>query len=382
MKYFLTLLLAVLACLPLAAQESFPAGTRPASTTISMKGWPRIDNENRVYFGISAPEATHVIADICNKKYELQRDEKGFWTGRTDPLVVGEHYYFMEIDGARVSDPGTETIYGCNAMASWIEIPEDPAEAAYYTFNPDIPHGQVRECRFWSPSGQKARRIFVYTPAEYETNLTATYPVLYLQHGMAEDERGWHQQGHLAHILDGQIASGKCVPMIVVMENGECDYGFGAKPGETMDQFGAAFEGILLNETIPYVEKTFRARTDREGRAMAGLSWGGKQTFDIALRHTDRFAWVGAFSGAIFLMPGTKVETLYDGVFANPEQFNAQVHVLFLGMGTEENFGADRLSKMLTEAGIRNVYYSSPGTAHEWLTWRRCLNQFVPLIFR
>ena len=76
MKYFLTLLLAVLACLPLAAQESFPAGTRPASTTISMKGWPRIDNENRVYFGISAPEATHVIADICNKKYELQRDEK------------------------------------------------------------------------------------------------------------------------------------------------------------------------------------------------------------------------------------------------------------------------------------------------------------------
>ena len=76
------------------------------------------------------------------------------------------------------------------------------------------------------------------------------------------------------------------------------------------------------------------------------------------------------------------VETLYDGVFANPEQFNAQVHVLFLGMGTEENFGADRFSQMLTEAGIHNVYYSSPGTAHEWLTWRRCLNQFIPLIFR
>ena len=115
---------------------------------------------------------------------------------------------------------------------------------------------------------------------------------------------------------------------------------------------------------------------------MAGLSWGGHQTFDVALGNLDKFAYIGTFSGAIFMMPGTDMKTLYDGVFADASSFNKKVKVLFMGMGSEENFGADTFCKSLSEIGINNTYFESPGTAHEWLTWRRCLNAFIPLIFR
>ena len=119
-----------------------------------------------------------------------------------------------------------------------------------------------------------------------------------------------------------------------------------------------------------------------DNRAMAGLSWGGKQTFDIALTNLGTFSYVGAFSGAIFLPPQTDWSTLYGGAFADPEAFSEKVKVLFMGMGSEENFGADRMAASLNERGIDAIYYESPGTAHEWLTWRRCLNEFLPMLFR
>ena len=229
---------------------------------------------------------------------------------------------------------------------------------------------------------QKERRCFVYTPADYDTDQARRYPVLYLQHGMGEDERGWSNQGKMADIMDNQIAAGKCVPMIVVMDYGNCGYIFGTKPGERREDFGASFTPILLTDIIPYIDKTFRTKTDRDSRAMAGLSWGGHQTFETTLANLDKFAYIGAFSGAIFLPENADIRKVYNGVFADAETFNRQVHTLFLGMGSEENMGSRQLSEKLTAAGINNIYYESPGTHHEWLTWRRCLNEFLPLIFR
>ena len=353
----------------------------PASTNVPTKDYPCVDAVGRASFQISAPTATDVQVDICNKKYPLTKDENGVWTGTTDPLVVGFHYYALLVDGVRVNDPNSETFYGCSQQTSGIEIPETPEVAAYYTFNKDVPHGQVRECQYWSEIEQQVRTCYVYTPAEYETS-GKSYPVLYLQHGMGEDERGWHEQGKMANIMDNSIAAGKSVPMLVVMDYGNCGYGFGAKKGESMMEFGASFYPVLLDEIIPFIEKTFRVKTDRWNRAMAGLSWGGHQTFDVALTHLDRFAWMGTFSGAIFNMPGTDFKTLYDGAFADAEKFNAEVGYLFMGMGSEENFGADTFVKNLHGLGINATYYESPGTAHEWLTWRRCLNEFIPHIFR
>lgn len=349
---------------------------------VPMAEYPKVDEQRRALFRLYAPEAYDVKADICGKKYPMTKDNNGMWTVTTDPLVVGFHYYFFIVDGVQVTDPASDCFYGCGRMASGIEVPESPEEAAYYTFNKSIAHGQVRECQYYSEVEGQVRRCFVYTPVEYETSPKSKYPVLYLQHGMGEDERGWHEQGHMANILDGQIASGKCKPMIVVMDYGDCGYIHGTKKGETRDEFGASFGNILLRDIIPFVEKTFRVKTDRDHRAMAGLSWGGNQTFQITLTHLDQFAHIGAFSGAILMAPGQNITDVYGGVFSDADKFNKQVHTLFLGQGTEEGMGCDRMSQSLKEAGINHVYYASPGTHHEWLTWRRCLNEFLPLLFK
>lgn len=376
-----TRLLMTLAVAISAAALSMSAQT-PVSTNIRGNEYPQVDAEGRATFKFKAPAASEVLVDICGKKYPMSKGADGQWTATTDPLVVGFHYYFINVDGSAVADPSSESFYGCGVMTSGIEIPESAEASAYYTFNPDVPHGQVRECHYWSAVEQKMRRCFVYTPAEYEVKSSEKYPVFYLQHGMGEDERGWHQQGKMAEILDNSIASGRSVPMIVVMDYGNCGHIFGSRGPESRDQFGASFGEVLLTDIIPYIEKTFRVRTDRESRAMAGLSWGGKQTFDIALTNLDRFAYIGAFSGAIFLPPQADYAKLYNGAFADAKSFNSKVKYLFMGIGTEENFGTKAIVDSLTSRGIKAVYYESKGTAHEWLTWRRCLNEFIPHLFK
>lgn len=355
--------------------------------------YPKIDSDGRVTFGVSAPQAKHVSADICGKKWPMVNNGKGFWTVTTAPLVCGFHYYFLTIDGSNYVDPSSKTVYGSGRMSGYVDINVDirdnknlleamhgatmtPEEIALYKYNKEIKHGQVSECRYWSATEGRERRCFVYTPAGY--NGKTKFPVMYLQHGMAEDETGWSNQGKMQYILDNLIAAGKAKPMIVVMDNGNCDYSFGAKKGESMMDFGASFKDVLLNDLIPYIDGTFRTKTDRLNRAMAGLSWGGKQTFEIATANLDKFAYIGTFSGAIF---GVNVKTFNNGVFNDADTFNKQVKYLFMGAGTEENFGTEKMVKDLNEIGINAVYYGSQGTHHEWLTWRRCLSEFVQKIF-
>lgn len=343
--------------------------------------YPCVDAQHRATFALKAPSATEVAVDICSKVYPMTKGEDGVWKGTTEPLVVGPHYYQLVVDGVRVNDPNVYTVYGCGSDYSLIEIPEDPQTAAYYTFNPDIPHGQVRECQYWSASQKKVRRCYIYTPAGYDTS-SAKYPYFILQHGMAENETGWHMQGKMVNIMDNNIAAGTAVPMVVVMDNGDCDYSFGAVKGETQDEFGASFEQVVVEELIPFVEQNFRVYTDRDHRGIAGLSWGGKQSFDIGLTHPELFSGVGAFSGAIFVMPNMDVKTLYKGAFADPAAFNRNYKVLFMSNGTEEGLGGMALDKMFTDAGVKYTRFVSQGTAHEWLTWRRSLNEFVKLIFK
>lgn len=353
----------------------------PAQYNVPCAEFPKVDANGRATFRLAgSPFARMVQVDICSKKYPMEMSN-GAWTVSVDSLPQGFHYYFMVVDGVTITDPNVNTFYGCGKQASGIEIPESVEDAAYYTFNKDVAHGQVRECYYYSGIEQKERRCYVYTPASYDKNLKQKYPVLYLQHGMGEDETGWHMQGHMANIMDNLIAQGKCKEMIVVMDNGNCSYSFGAKNGEGMDQFGASFTDIMLTEEMPFIEQNFRVKTGRDNTAMAGLSWGGKETFDITLTHLDKFAHIGAFSGAIFLRPDQKFSEVYNGAFKDANAFNGRVKTLFVGHGTEENLGFDVLCKNLDNAGIKYTHYISQGTAHEWLTWRRCLREFVQLIF-
>ena len=322
------------------------------------------------------------ILGDAGKKYDMQKDADGFWTVKTDPLVVGFHYYFLIADGVQVADPSSYTFFGCCRMASGIEVPEG-VEGDYYRPQQGVPHGQVRSCTYYSEAKKEFRRCMVYTPAEYETKVKKRYPVLYLQHGMGEDETGWSAQGCMQHIMDNLIASGQCVPMLVVMDSGDVKAPFIPRKGKDVNEeralYGASFYRVMLEDLIPMIDRTFRTYTDREHRAMAGLSWGGHQTLTTTLPHLDKFSYIGAFSGAIF---GLDVKTCFDGVFADAGKFNKQVHYLFLGCGTEEQFGTRKLAESLRKIGIHVDYYESQGTAHEWLTWRRCLYRFVPHLFK
>ncbi|WP_373722413.1 sialate O-acetylesterase [Bacteroides heparinolyticus] len=365
----------------LITAEEIMKSTMPASTNMHGCDFPRLDKENRAYFRIHSPHVKRLQVDICGKKYDMSKDENGWWTVKTEPLVVGFHYYFLLVDGFSVIDPMTTTFFGCSRMAGGIEVPE--GEEGNYYRTQHVPHGQVRTCTYYSETQQRFRRCVVYTPAEYETKPKKRYPVLYLQHGMGEDETGWSTQGLMYNIMDNQIAEGKCVPMIVVMESGDVEVGFRPRPGKDVNEernlYGASFAKLMINDLIPMIDKTFRTYTDREHRAMAGLSWGGKQTFDITLTNLDKFSYIGGFSGAIF---GLNVEDAFNGVFTDASAFNKKVHCLFLGCGTEENMGTAQLVKSLRDMGIRVASYESQGTAHEWLTWRRCLNEFLPNLFK
>ena len=358
-----------------------PADAVTASTTVPGNEFPKLDRDRRGYFRINAPEAHRVQVDICGKKYDMRRDENGLWCAVTDPLVVGFHYYFILVDGVAVVDPATDTFFGCNRLAGGIEVPEGP-EGDYYRPQQGVPHGQVRSIYYYAQSTGEWRHAMVYTPALYEQKKMQKkrFPVLYLQHGMGEDETGWSKQGHMQHIMDNAIAAGEAEPMIVVMESGDIKAPFrGGDNRAGFSEYGASFYKVMMNDLIPYIDANFRTLADREHRAMAGLSWGGHQTFDLVLNHIDTFAWMGAFSGAIF---GLDVQKSYGGIFRDAEAFNKQIHCLFLSCGSEENFGTGKLADDLRKAGIKVDYQVSEGTHHEWLTWRRGLKAFLPKLFR
>jgi enterochelin esterase family protein len=331
----------------------------------------------------------------------LTKDGSGVWTGTTDPLPVGFHYYSVQIDGAPFNDPGTQTFFGGSKWTSAVEIP-DPAGDFYKA--KDVPHGAVRVHPYYSKVQNTTRRAFVYTPPGYDAS-GRRYPVLYLQHGAGEDETGWYAQGRVNFIMDNLIAEGRAAPMIIVMENGGGSALFARGfPGESTRSAGGApgaggpvtprggpdrgrpgspsnpFEQILLNEVIPMVDATYRTIPDREHRAMAGLSMGGGQTLSIALAHLDTFSALGVFSGSRGV---GDIKTAYNGVFADPDAFNKKVHAFFVSVGTTENTeGARAFHKALEAQGIMHAYYESEGTAHEWQTWRRSFHGFAPLLFR
>ncbi len=360
-----------------------PADAVSGECNVPGNEFPKVDSQRRAYFRIQAPQAKKIIVDVCSKKYEMQPQGNGVFMAVTDPLPVGFHYYFMNIDGVNFIDPASETFFGCNRESGGIEIPEGP-EGDYYRPQQGIAHGQVRSIYYHSPNSKfgEWRHALVYTPAEYELakNAKKRYPVLYLQHGMGEGETSWMLQGKMQHIMDNAIAKGEAVPMLVVMESGDIKQPFGGGNNQAgRSEYGASFYPVLLNDLIPYIDANFRTKSDRENRAMAGLSWGGHQTFDVVLQNLDKFAWLGTFSGAIF---GLDVKTAYNGVFANAEEFNKKIHYMYMNWGSDDFIKSQPIVDSLRELGIKVDSSVSEGTGHEFLTWRRGLHEFIPHLFK
>jgi enterochelin esterase family protein len=378
------------------AQE--PGDFQPAVTNVPDAQYPKVDSQSRAEIRVKAPDASKVKLNFWSgPKLDMEKQADGYWTVTTPSLAPGLHYYTVIIDGAEVSDPSSYAFFGGGRDASMIEIPE--AGATYYTAQ-DVPHGQVREVWYHSQVTGTWRHALVYTPPGYDTQTRVRYPVLYLQHGAGEDETGWIRQGHANFILDNLIAAGSTKPMIVVMA-----YGYARRAGVTppdltgkpfgspemmraMQEAFAAFEDDMTQALIPFIDANFRTKADRDHRAMAGLSMGGAQTFQIAFDHLELFSYIGGFSGAGLVFGNQKLDprTDFHGALADPAAFAKRVHLLWIGVGTDEppmmKNGLERLHNSLADAKIEHVFYESPGTAHEWQTWRRDLKDFAPRLFQ
>jgi enterochelin esterase family protein len=382
-KYIISIALAVLISHGISAQNApLKEDFKPSEVNQQGKLFPQVNSEGRVRAQISAPSANKVKLDIGGVKYDLVKDDKGLWTGESAPQDEGFHYYQLNIDGASVPDPGTRYFYGAGRWGSGIEIPA--ADQDFYAVK-DVPHGLVSENIYFSKITNAFRRCFIYTPAEYAQNPQKRYPVLYLQHGSFEDETGWASQGKAGLILDNLIAAGKAVPMIIVMDNG---YAYKTQIGENQGRPVSVFEEVMINEIIPMTDAKFRTIADREHRAIAGLSMGANQTMRIIMNNLDKFSSYGGFSGTSNYPSIAEIDpaTFLDGKFNDGAAINKQIKVFWLGLGTKEpnpfpgSVGAFR--KMMEKKGIKYVYYESPGTAHEWLTWRRSLHQYAQLLFK
>jgi enterochelin esterase-like enzyme len=399
----------VITCGTCLAQEpqSAPADDwKPSILNQAGQQYPQVNSEGYARFRIVAPQAQNVSINIGGTR--LTKGEDGVWTGTTArPLDEGFHYYHLTIDSATVNDNGTLCFYGSSRLESGIEIPAYDQD--FYTLK-DIPHGQIRQDRFYSRIGNGWRRIFVYTPPDYDKNATARYPVLYLQHGGGEDETGWPVQGMTDIIMDNLIAEGKARPFIIVMASSSVGSGAprgggrgmgargstapgaaarsgarnerrGGRGGIASFDFNSGFGRVLTEELIPYIDANYRTLADQAHRSMAGLSMGGMATRQITLAHLDMFSHIGIFSGGSISMEDVN----------NTSGFREKVKLVFVGYGSRElgnrvggGVGGDPKvnAEELKQAGINSVFYVSPNTAHEWLSWRRDLHEFAPLLFR
>jgi enterochelin esterase-like enzyme len=384
--------------LALAQDSSWTDDWKPSAANIAGQEFPKINSERRAQFKIKAPDAKDVAVNI-GKPLVVTKSDDGVWTVTTSPLDVGFHFYRVSIDGASVADPASEIFRGGGGggLSSGIEVPtgEDFHELK------DVPHGEVSERWYFSKVTQDWRRVFVYTPPDYQQKTSARYPVLYLQHGGGEDERGWAVQGRVSQIMDNLIAEKKAKPMLIVMGRGAA-----LKPGEQPVPFRppqpaqpgasaapqpgpprdfsrmfATLDEVFVKDLIPMIDRAYRTKADRENRAMAGLSMGGMQTRTIALAHLDTFSHIGIFSG------GTIDQANASQVAALKEK----AKLIFTSYGSHElnrpnplrSGGDPKVAvEALKQAGVKAVFYVSPETAHEWHTWRRSLHQFAPLLFQ
>lgn len=355
-------------CFAQADEPAIKEDFKPSVLNQPGQEYPQVNSQGYVRFRIKAPQAERVSVSLGGRGgTPLTKAQDGFWGGTTArPEDEGFHYYHLTVDGGTFNDPGTLNFYGSIRWESGIEIPAHDQD--FYALK-DVPHGRVQQILFPSKSTNTSRRAFVYTPPDYDKDLTKRYPVLYLQHGWGEDETAWSNQGRVNLIMDNLLSEDKAKPFLIVMTYGMTnEIRFGGLRNFDI----GPFQTVLVGELIPYIDANFRTLSDQPHRAMAGLSMGGMETKSITLKNLDMFSYIGLFSGGV-ITP--------DDVTAAPG-FREKVKLVFCSCGSRENPGNIQANhEALDKIGVKNVAYVSPNTAHEFLTWRRSFDQFAPLLF-
>ena len=379
---------------------------------------PEVSSDGTVTFRFFAPQATLVTLNgdfPIGEERAMEKDTHGVWSISLNSLKDDLFGYYFNVNGVRALDP--ENVFTFRDGSRYFSVVHVPGKkSGNYLLN-DVPHGNISH--EWYPSpflNMERRRMYVYTPPGYE-NSTEDYPVLYLLHGGGGDEDAWTNMGRAPHIFDNLIAQGKAKPMIVVMTNGNANQvaaqnvvntnSSSLKQSNTrgfrMDI--TQFPKSLVQDVIPFIDKNYRTKKDREYRAIAGLSMGGAQTFYAAFNNLDKFGWVGEFSAGFTLLPNVAVSiTPPDNAdklrgpditrSIDPDKFlallpelnkkaNSKLNLLYVSIGIDDGLISthNKVKEILDKQGVDYSLVETQGYGHEWSFWRLILNDFMPKLF-
>lgn len=346
---------------------------------------PEVASDRHVTFRILAPNAEEVLlsgGDIpgVGRGAEMTEDPNGLWEVTLGPIESGAYRYNFNVDGVSVIDPRNPCTSESN-MNTWslVYIP-----GADFMDTKDVPHGAVAEVTYYSKSLKRFRRMHVYTPPGYQSG-QGKYPIFYLLHGAFDCDDSWTSVGRAGFILDNLIADKKAKPMVVAMPAGHTGaFRFGgSRP--TVDEFAQDF----LNDLKPYVEEHYRVYTDRQHRAMAGLSMGGGQTLNIAIPNLEDFAYIGIFSSGIFSLgrrgqqddSQPSWEEQHKDVLDNAE-LKKGLKLVWFATGRDDFLIETSRStvELLKKHGFDVVFKETDG-GHTWINWRNYLNEFATQLF-
>lgn len=357
---------------------------------------PEVHENNTVTFRFMAPDAKEVkisgdwmpAEGWTPGSVAMTKDEKGLWSHTTDKLESDLYSYWFVVDGVRNTDPNN--VYLIRDVASIFNVfIVGGGKGDLYKVN-SVPHGSVTRRWYDSPGNNKSRRITIYTPPGYE-NSKEKYPVLYLLHGMGGDEEAWIALGRTAQILDNLIAQGKAKPMLVVMPNGNVAQE--AAPGEsalglvkptmqlpnTMD---GKYEETFM-DIVRFVESNYRVKTEKAGRAIAGLSMGGYHTLHISRYYPNTFDYIGLFSAAI--MPSQNAQSkVYENLDATKKvQMNNGYKLYWIAIGKTDFLFKNNVEyrEKLNTMKMPYIYCETEG-GHTWTNWRVYLSEFAPMLFK
>jgi enterochelin esterase-like enzyme len=374
----------------LAATAQPPAQPRPPQAPQFVS--PEVQPDHKVVFRVFAPQAQKVTlngTDLPGNTAQgtaMTKAENGVWETTFGPVDPGAYRYNFNIDRVSTIDPRNPSISESNANV-WSMVYISGAD---FMDTRDVPHGAVSAVNYYSTSLKKWRRMHVYTPPGYELG-QGKYPIFYLLHGALDCDESWTSVGRAGFILDNLIAAKKAKPMVVVMPAGHTNTNIAGLTGPpaAQDEFVEDF----MTSIMPYAESHYRVLTDRQHRAIAGLSMGGSQTLNIAIPHLEKFAYVGVYSsGLIGGLLGSQAQGS-----ASPEASWEQIHkaeldnattkkglkVLWFSTGSDDRLITTSKStvELLDRHGFNATFKESPG-AHTWINWRNYLNEFAPQLFQ
>lgn len=339
---------------------------------------PEVTDDQMVTFRLRAPEAQEVSLSGgilrplgLSGSVPFEKDADGLWTLTVGPVAPEIYKYYLVIDGVRVVDPNN-TLVGFADQPGYSVVVVHGDGPAYYDAK-DVPHGSVTRQIYHSDVTDGEREMYVYTPPGYTTD--KEYPVLYLMGGSGELASTWGLDGRVNFIMDNLLAEGKALPMIIAMPNNQIVHR--SDPDHTPKSFDL-FSEELTQEVIPLIDSNYSTIKDRHGRAIAGLSMGGRHALIDGFRNLDMFASFGILSAA-------ESFDLVPGVFDDPD-LNSKVDYLFVGAGTNETTPTSRqavLHEDLLEKGVEHEYYIGSAGAHDFITWKHLLYyRFLPNLWR